>query len=131
LVTSKLEERLRQDSRRQTLRLTHYGRKTGKPYQVTIWFIVEGEKVWLATANKNRQWVKNVQKTPHVILKIGDETFEGEARFLTDPRERDRVLAMVRRKYWMFLPFMALGALLYALRILPNNTGAFEVRIAA
>jgi deazaflavin-dependent oxidoreductase (nitroreductase family) len=131
LVTSKLAERLRQVSRRQTLRLTHYGRKTGKPYQVTIWFIVEGEKVWLATANKNRQWVRNVQKTPHVILKIGDERFEGEARFLSDPAERDRVLAMVRRKYWMFLPFMALGALLYALRILGNNTGAFEVRIAA
>jgi len=131
LVTSKLAERLRRVSRRQTLRLTHYGRKTGKPYQVTIWFMVEGEKVWLATANKNRQWVKNVQKTPHVILKIGDETFEGEARFLTDPGERDRVLAMVRRKYWMFLPFMALGALLYALRILPNNTGGFEVRIEA
>jgi deazaflavin-dependent oxidoreductase (nitroreductase family) len=130
-VTSKLAERLRRVSRRQTLRLTHYGRKTGKPYQVTIWFMVEGEKVWLATANKNRQWVKNVQKTPHVILKIGDETFEGEARFLSDPRERNRVLAMVRRKYWMFLPFMALGALLYALRILPNNTGGFEVRIAA
>jgi deazaflavin-dependent oxidoreductase (nitroreductase family) len=112
------------------LRLTHYGRKTGKPYQVTIWFMVDGERVWLATANKNRQWVRNVQKTPRVILTVGTERFEGEARFLTDPAERDRVLAMVRRKYWMFMPFMALGALLYALHILPNNTGAFEVRIA-
>ena len=130
-MTSALAERLRQLSGRQTLRLTHYGRKTGKPYQVTIWFIVEGEKIWLATANKNRQWMRNVQKTPRVILTIGDERFEGEARFLTDPRERDRVLAMVCRKYWMFLPFMALGVLLYALRILPNNTGAFEVRIKA
>lgn len=130
-MTSMLAERLRRVSRRQTLRLTHYGRKTGKPYQVTIWFMVDGERVWLATANKNHQWVKNMQKTPHVILKIGDETFEGEARFLSDPAERDRVLAMVRRKYWKFLPFMAVGALLYALRVLRNNTGAFEVRIAA
>ena len=40
------------------------------------------------------------------------------------------MLAKVRRKYWMFLPFMALGALLYAMRILVNNTGGFEVRIA-
>ena len=126
-----LADRLNRVSRRQTLRLTHYGRKTGKPYQVTIWFIVDGEKILLATANRNRQWVKNVQKTPRVILRIGDETFEGEARFLSEPGERDRVLAMVRRKYWMFVPFMALGALLYALRIMPNNTGAFEVRLAA
>jgi deazaflavin-dependent oxidoreductase (nitroreductase family) len=130
-MASALADRLRQVSRRQTLRLTHYGRKTGKPYQVTIWFIVDGERVWLATANKNRQWVRNVQKTPQVILTIGSDRFEGEARFLSDPTERGRVLGMVRRKYWMFLPFMALGALLYALRILPNHTGAFEVRIAA
>jgi deazaflavin-dependent oxidoreductase (nitroreductase family) len=130
-MASALPDRLNRVSRRQTLRLTHYGRKTGKPYQVTIWFMVDGERVWLATANKNRQWVRNVQKTPNVILKIGDEAFEGEARFLSDPAERNRVLAMVRRKYWMFLPFMALGALLYALRIMPNNTGAFEVRLAA
>lgn len=129
-MASALAVRLRLVSRRQTLRLTHYGRKTCKPYQVTIWFIVDGERVWLATANKNRQWVRNVQKTPRVILAIGSERFEGEARFLSDPTERGRVLGMVRRKYWMFLPFMALGALLYALRILPNNTGAFEVRIA-
>jgi deazaflavin-dependent oxidoreductase (nitroreductase family) len=130
-MASALTDRLRLVSRRQTLRLTHYGRKTGKPYQVTIWFMVDGERVWLATANKNRQWVRNVQKTPRVILNIGSEKFEGEARFLSNPTERDRVLGMVRRKYWMFLPFMALGALFYALRILPNNTGAFEVRIAA
>ncbi len=130
-MTTTLAERLQRISSRQTLRLTHYGRKTGKPYQVTIWYIVDGGEIMLATANRNRQWVKNVQKTPRVILRIGDETFEGEARFLSDPAERDRVLAMVRRKYWMFVPFMALGALLYALRIMPNNTGAFEVRLAA
>ena len=130
-MASALADRLKRVGGRQTLRLTHYGRKTGKPYQVTIWFMVDGERVWLATANKNRQWVRNVQKTPPVILTIGNERFEGEARFLSDPAEHNRVLAMVRRKYWMFLPFMALGALLYALRILPNHTGGFEVRIAA
>jgi hypothetical protein len=54
----------------------------------------------------------------------------GGGRIVSVPRERGRVLALLRRRYWMFLPFMALAALLYALRILPNNTGAFEVRIA-
>jgi hypothetical protein len=33
---------------RQTLSLTHYGRKAGKPYSVTIWFIVNGDKIYLA-----------------------------------------------------------------------------------
>lgn len=129
-MASGLADRLRKVAGRQTLRLTHYGRKTGKAYEVTIWFVVEGEKLWVGTANINRQWVKNVRKTPHVILKVADESFPGEARFL-DAVERDRVLAMVRRKYWMFSPFMIIGALLYKLGILPNNTGAFEVRLAA
>ena len=91
--------------------------------------MVDGEKILLATANKNRQWVKNVQKTPRVKLNIGGEIFEGEARFLADLAERSRALAKVQRKYWMFLPFMAAGALLYALGVLPNNTGAFEVTL--
>ena len=128
-MASALADRLEKIAGRQTLRLTHYGRKTGKPYQVTIWFIVDGEKIWLATANRNRQWVKNVQQTPQVILKVGGETFDGKARFLSDPAERDLVLAMVRRKYWMFLPLMAVGALLYALHIMPNNTAGFEVML--
>jgi len=29
-------------------------------YQVTIWFMVEGETVYLATANRKRQWRRNV-----------------------------------------------------------------------
>jgi hypothetical protein len=29
---------------RQTVRLTHYGRKTGKPYKVTMWFVVDGDR---------------------------------------------------------------------------------------
>src|ERR1039457_1665125 len=77
-------ERLNKVAMRQTLRLTHYGRKSGKPHAVTIWFVVDGDQVDIATANVNRQWVRNVQKIPAVKLSIGGEMFDGEARFLTD-----------------------------------------------
>jgi len=76
--------RLKAVAGRQTLTLTHYGRKSGKPFNVTIWFVVDGDKVYIGTANVNRQWVRNVQKTPQVRLSIGAETFDGTARFLTD-----------------------------------------------
>ena len=62
--------RLKAVAGRQTLTLTHYGRKSGKPYEVTIWFVLEGDKVYLGTANANRQWVRNVQKTPKIRLSI-------------------------------------------------------------
>lgn len=126
-MKSKLAERLEQVAHRQTVRLTHYGRKSGKPYEVTIWFAVDGDKVYLPTASVTRQWVKNARKTPRVRLSIGGEEFDGEARFLTAVRERQRVQAMLARKYWMFVPVMAVGRLLIALGIVRDDTGFFEV----
>jgi deazaflavin-dependent oxidoreductase (nitroreductase family) len=82
--------RLRQVAGKQTTRLTHYGRKTGKPHEVTIWFVLDGDRLYIGTANINRQWVQNVQKTPQVKLSIGGETIEGTARFLTDRSEHER-----------------------------------------
>ena len=36
-----------------TLRLTHYGRRSGTPYEVTIWFMVERGTSYLATASRS------------------------------------------------------------------------------
>jgi deazaflavin-dependent oxidoreductase (nitroreductase family) len=110
--------------------LTHYGRKSGKPYDVTIWFVVDGDKVYIGTANVNRQWVRNVQKTPQVKLSIGGETFDGTARFLTDRAEHARAMAAIRRKYWMYRPLIALGRVLSAIGVMRDNTGSFEVKLA-
>ncbi len=122
--------RLKAVAGRQTLTLTHYGRKSGKPFNVTIWFVVDGDKVYIGTANVNRQWVRNVQKTPQVRLSIGAETFDGTARFLTDRAEHDRAMAAIRRKYWMYRPVIALGQVLTAIGVMRDRTGAFEVTLA-
>jgi deazaflavin-dependent oxidoreductase (nitroreductase family) len=129
-MNSTVAERLKQVAGRQTLRLTHYGRRSGKPYEVTIWFVADGDKIYLATGNVNRQWVRNVKKTPRVRLSIGGELFDGEARFLTDPGQLAHVMALVRRKYWMFLPFIAVWKILAGLGIAQYATGAFEVRLS-
>ncbi len=105
---SALSERLARISHNGTLWLTHYGRKTGKPYEVLIWFMVEGETVYLATLNKNRQWCRNVRVNPRVSLRIGQATFEGEVDELTGPIEKAHVLELVKRKYWYSQPFMFL-----------------------
>ena len=110
-------QRLNRVATRQTVRLTHYGRNSGKPYEVTIWFVADGDRVHLGTANVNRQWVRNVQKTPKAKLSIGGETFEGAARFLTDRAEHERVQMKMRRKYWMYWPVFAVAPVLMA------NTG--------
>jgi ligand-binding sensor domain-containing protein len=43
--------RLKRVAGKQTTTLTHYGRKTGKPHEVTIWFVVDGDKVTFAPAD--------------------------------------------------------------------------------
>jgi len=52
-VTTTLADRLAQVAHTSTLRLTHYGRRSGRPYKA-IWFMsVEGEAVYLATGNRS------------------------------------------------------------------------------
>ena len=48
--------RLKRVAGKQTTTLTHYGRKTGKPHEVTIWFVLDDDKLYIGTANLNRQW---------------------------------------------------------------------------
>jgi deazaflavin-dependent oxidoreductase (nitroreductase family) len=122
--------RLRRVAEKHTTRLTHYGRKTGKSHQVTIWFVLDGDRLYIGTASVNRQWVRNVQKTPQVKLSIGGENFSGRARFLTDRAEHERAMAAIRRKYWMFRPILALGRTLSAKGLMRDNTGSFEVTLA-
>jgi deazaflavin-dependent oxidoreductase (nitroreductase family) len=122
--------RLRRVAEKQTTRLTHYGRKTGKPHEVTIWFVLDRDRLYLGTANVNCQWVRNVQKTPQIKLSIGGENFDGTARFLTDHAEHERAMAAIRRKYWMFRPIIELGRVLSAMGLMRDNTGSFEVTLA-
>jgi deazaflavin-dependent oxidoreductase (nitroreductase family) len=115
--------RLRLVAGKQTTRLTHYGRKTGKPHEVTIWFVLDGDRLYIGTANVNRQWVENVQKTPQVKLSIAGENVEGTARFLTDRAEHDRAMAAIHRKYWMFRPIIELGRFLVAIGLMRDKAG--------
>ena len=122
--------RLKSVAARQTLTLTHYGRKTGKPHEVTIWFVFDGEEFYIGTANVNRQWVRNVQKTPQIKLSIAGQTFEGTARFLADRAEHEQAMAAIRRKYWMYRPLIAIGRGLTAVGLMRDNTGSFEVMLS-
>jgi len=89
--------RLKRVAGKQTTTLTHYGRKTGKPHEVTIWFVLDDDKLYIGTANVNRQWVRNVQKTPKIKLSAkADNQNRGrlavtqiETRVLMQPMETE------------------------------------------
>jgi deazaflavin-dependent oxidoreductase (nitroreductase family) len=128
-MESSLLTRLKRVAGKQTVSLTHLGRKSGQPHQVTIWFVSHGDKVYLGTANVSRQWVRNVQRTPQVKLSISGETFQGSARFLAESAEHKRAQSLVARKYWMFGPFLLAGRILVATGLMRDKTGFFEVTL--
>jgi deazaflavin-dependent oxidoreductase (nitroreductase family) len=130
-MASKAFERLGAVSDRQTLRLTHYGRKTGRPYQVTIWFLVHDDRFYLVSANANRGWVRNVKRRPAVSLQIGEQIFNGDVREIIDQQEREHVYNLVERKYWFVMPLLRFGRLLTSMGLLRDNSAAFEVILSA
>ena len=129
-MASKSFERLVRVGDRQTLRLTHYGRKSGRPYEVTIWYLVDDGRLYLVSANAARNWVRNVKARPAISLRVGDEVFNGNVRGITDTSERDKVNGLVMRKYWYVAPMLRLGQFLMSTGIIRDNSAAFEVILA-
>lgn len=95
-----LAERLATVADRSTLRLTHYGRTSGKAYVVTIWFVVDDQTVYLATMNRQRQWVRNVEKKGRVRLDVGGEHFDGEVSAVTAHKQMLAAYDLFANKYW-------------------------------
>jgi deazaflavin-dependent oxidoreductase (nitroreductase family) len=63
------------EPRGKTCRLTHFGRKSGKRYCVTVWFVVIDGHVWIGSLDETRSWVKNLRAAG-----------EGEIDFGSGPR---------------------------------------------
>ena len=101
-----LAARLARIAPTKTTTLTHFGRRSGKPFQVTIWFTVDADHINLQTMNMKRQWVANVLANPKVSLSIGGETFEGTAKPIGDPAEMRRVVELMKRKYPISIPYL-------------------------
>lgn len=99
-------ERLARVARRPRCRLAHFGRKTGRGHEVTIWFLVDGDVVYLVTADRRRQWVRNVLARPSVELRVDGETFHGEVEPVAHPDEMTRVIELLKRKYWLSWPYL-------------------------
>lgn len=95
-----LVERLARVANASTLRLTHYGRRSGEPYDVTIWFAVDGDAVYLSTMNRRRQWTRNVRARPEVGLAVGGERFTGHVTPL-DASQSRHAYELLAAKYWI------------------------------
>jgi deazaflavin-dependent oxidoreductase (nitroreductase family) len=115
-----VRERLARVAGRSRCRLTHVGRKTGRRHEVTIWFLVDGDLVYLVTADRRRHWVRNVLARPGLELRMGGETFHGDAEPVTEAEAITHVIELLKRKYWLARPYLWL-------KRMPD--GVFRVRV--
>jgi len=75
--------------------LTTRGRVTGRPHTIEIWFARRGGTLFmLAGGGTNSDWVRNLQRTPEVSVRIGDREFTGRARVIEAGSAED---ALARR----------------------------------
>lgn len=80
--------------------ITTIGRKSGEPRTTTIWFVYEKNHLYIQSGQGGKtSWYRNLKKNRHIDMKIGDLTFTGQAHFINDQKETERIHELFRSKY--------------------------------
>ncbi len=80
--------------------LTTTGRVTGRPHEIEIWFSIDGQTLYMLSDGRDRSdWVRNLQRTSEVTVRIASERFEGHARVVEDTGEDELARRLLVEKY--------------------------------
>ena len=61
---------------------------TGRPYTIEMWFATDGHTLYMLSGGRaSCDWVKKLQRTPAVTVRIADERFRGRARVVEEGDE--------------------------------------------
>jgi deazaflavin-dependent oxidoreductase (nitroreductase family) len=86
-------------SRSREINISVIGRKTGRAISNPVWFVLEGDKLYLLPVKgSDTQWYKNVLKKPSIRIKAGTEA-ELKAVPITDAKQVSSVVEKFRAKY--------------------------------
>ena len=92
-----LKDRL---SRSREINITVTGRKSGRPISIPVWFVLEGDKLYLLPVQgSDTQWYKNALKNPSIQIESGGEKAELKVTPITDPKQVASVAEKFRAKY--------------------------------
>ena len=83
----------------ETVRLTHYGRNSGRPFDATIWFATIDGTTWIGSMNGDRNWVRNVRANGRATLDFGTGPRAMRAKWITDEKDVARYDAAIAAKY--------------------------------
>ena len=87
--------------------LTTMGRVSGEPHTVEIWFgLANGVLYMLSGSGKDAisdkpraDWVRNILRHPAVQLRVGEMTYSGAGRLVTDTAEDALARRLLVEKY--------------------------------
>jgi deazaflavin-dependent oxidoreductase (nitroreductase family) len=92
-----LKDRLSKSSE---ITITVTGRKSGKSISNPVWFVLDGDKLYLLPVQgSNTQWYKNVLKNPKMRIKAGGAESEFKVAPFTDNKQVSSVVEKFREKY--------------------------------
>ncbi len=103
-VKSFSAEALEAAKREREVKLTTFGRKTGKPHQVTIWIATDGKHLYIRSGQGlRRHWPQNLVARGEGLLQLGKTEVGVGPRLVTDPIEARAVSGLYARKYGPFV----------------------------
>jgi deazaflavin-dependent oxidoreductase (nitroreductase family) len=92
-----IKERL---SRYRQIKISVIGRKSGRTISIPVWFVLEGEKLYLLPVQGSEtQWYKNVLQNPSIRIDARRAEAEFRAVPSTDAKTVKSVIEKFREKY--------------------------------
>ena len=87
-------------AREREVRLTTFGRKTGKPVAVTIWVVTDGTRLFIRSGRGLvRQWPQNLLARGEGVLRLGKNKVKVMPRRVTDPAQARATSQLYTKKY--------------------------------
>jgi deazaflavin-dependent oxidoreductase (nitroreductase family) len=82
------------------IEITVTGRKSGRSISTPVWFIQEGQKLYLVPVKgTDSNWYKNVLAKPTMQISAGESKVTVKASPISDPRKIAGVVEKLRSKY--------------------------------
>lgn len=75
----------------QTIDLTTFGRESGAPHRIEIWWFRVDDRFIITGTPGPRDWLANVMAKPEMIVHVGGRDLHARAALVTDPGFRRRV----------------------------------------
>jgi len=87
-------------SRTREINISVTGRKSGRLISIPVWFVLEGDKLYLLPVlGSDTQWYKNVLKKPSIRIDAGGAEAEVKVAPITDAKQVSSVADKFRAKY--------------------------------